>query len=80
MWKATKGVRWMPWRQEPMKGVDNCDKPREAVVRCRSGDARMGKPTQGNAWVPLAEHIGQLAGTEGTETSKYLEEKRLFPE
>jgi hypothetical protein len=24
----TKGTRWMPWRQEPMKDVDGCDKPR----------------------------------------------------
>ena len=30
--------------------------------------------------VPLAEYIGQLEGTGGTETSKYPQEKRLFPE
>jgi hypothetical protein len=24
----TKGMRWMPWHQEPMKDVDGCDKPR----------------------------------------------------
>jgi hypothetical protein len=24
----TKGTRWMPWRQKPMKDVDGCDKPR----------------------------------------------------
>ncbi len=29
--------------------------------------------------VLLAEHIGQEGGTGGTETSKYPEEKRLFP-
>jgi hypothetical protein len=23
-----KGIRWMPWHQESMKGVDDCDKPR----------------------------------------------------
>jgi hypothetical protein len=23
-----KGIRWMPWHQESMKGVDGCDKPR----------------------------------------------------
>ena len=23
-----KGMRWMPWHQEPMKDVDGCDKPR----------------------------------------------------
>ena len=26
--QATKGARWMPWRQEAMKGVVSCDKPR----------------------------------------------------
>jgi hypothetical protein len=28
-----------------MKGVDGCDKPRGAVIKLRSGDTRMGKPT-----------------------------------
>ena len=27
----------------------------------------------------LVEHIDQVMGTRGTETSKYPEEKRLFP-
>jgi hypothetical protein len=40
----------------------------------------MGKPTQGNAWVPAAEYIGRAEDTEGTETSKYLEEKKGFRE
>ena len=26
--QATKGVRWMPWRQESMKDVASCDKLR----------------------------------------------------
>ncbi len=26
-----KGTRWMPWHQESMKGVDDCDKPRLGV-------------------------------------------------
>jgi len=26
--QATKGVRWMPWRQTAMKDVATCDKPR----------------------------------------------------
>jgi hypothetical protein len=38
----------------------------------------MGKPTQGNAWVHPTEYIGWDEDTEGTETSKYLEEKRTF--
>ena len=28
--QATKGTRWMTWRQEAMKDVGACDKPREA--------------------------------------------------
>jgi hypothetical protein len=26
--QVTKGTRWMPWHQEPMKDVGACDKPR----------------------------------------------------
>jgi hypothetical protein len=29
--QVTKGTRWMPWRQEPMKDVGGCDKPREGA-------------------------------------------------
>ena len=34
----------------------------------------MGKPGWGHAQSPLPELIGQVEGTEGTETSQYLEE------
>ena len=36
----------------------------------------MGKPTAGNAAVPLTEYIGETERTEGSETSQYLEEKK----
>ena len=26
--QVSKGARWMPWHQEPMKDVGACDKPR----------------------------------------------------
>ncbi len=29
--QAIKGVRWMPWREEAMKDVASCDKPRGAA-------------------------------------------------
>jgi hypothetical protein len=29
--QETKGTRWMPWRQEPMKDVGGCDKPGEGA-------------------------------------------------
>ncbi len=31
--QATKGVWGMPWRQEAMKGVEDCDKPGGVVKR-----------------------------------------------
>ena len=31
--QATKGVWGMSWRQEAMKGVEDCDKPGEVVKR-----------------------------------------------
>ena len=34
----------------------------------------------GKTGLPRTEHIGPVEGTGGTETSKYPEEKRLFPE
>ena len=38
----------------------------------------MGKPNQGHAWLPIAEYIGNLERTRGTETSKYpMEEKEI---
>jgi hypothetical protein len=30
-YQATKGIRWMPWCQEPMKDVVGCDKLRGAA-------------------------------------------------
>ena len=43
--QATKSQRWMPWRQEPMKDVGDCEKPRGAVylasIRgCPNGETR----------------------------------------
>jgi len=29
--KRLKGIWWMPWRQEAMKDVVRCDKPRGAA-------------------------------------------------
>ena len=31
--QVVKGIRWMPWHQEPMKDVGGCDMPRGAVNR-----------------------------------------------
>ena len=40
----------------------------------------MGKPDQVDPWSPAPEYIGRVEGTERTETSQYLEEKKAFPE
>tara|TARA_Y100000588_G_scaffold124730_1_gene136665 strand:+ start:2604 stop:2726 length:123 start_codon:yes stop_codon:yes gene_type:complete len=40
----------------------------------------MGKPAPGYTGAPPVEHIDRMEVSEGTETSQYLEEKRLFPE
>ena len=53
-----------------MKGVASCDKPRGAASKRRSGDFRMGKPTGGHTPGP------ERGPTQGTETSKYLEEEK----
>ena len=39
-------------------------------------DARMGKPSAGNAALPLAEHIGEAEVSGGSETSQYPEESK----
>ena len=44
--QAKKSARGMPWHQEPMKDVISCDKLRGAANKLRSGDFRMGKPTE----------------------------------
>ena len=36
----------------------------------------MGKPTAGNAAVPMTEYIGHEERTRGSETSQYPEEKK----
>jgi len=37
-------LRWMPWHQEAMKDVDNCDKPRRAVTGIDPGISEWGNP------------------------------------
>ena len=53
-----------------MKDVASCDKPRGAASECRSGDFRMGQPDRPKSL------SSERKPTQGTETSKYLEEKK----
>ena len=44
--QVRKSVGRMTWHQEPTKDVTSCDKPRGGANIHRSGDFRMGKPTE----------------------------------
>ena len=56
-WKsqATKGIRWMPWRQESKKDAISCEKPWGAANRPRSTDVRMGQPSASHVALPERE-------------------------
>jgi hypothetical protein len=49
---------------EAMKDVISCDKPRVGANNLKSGDFRMGQPTQINLWELLPEYIGRIESTE----------------
>ena len=68
--QATKGVRWMPWYMEAMKGVISCDKPRGGANNLRSEDFRMGQPVSGYAGTLPVEHIDWVELTGRIDTSK----------
>ena len=73
MGQATKGLRWMPRGQGPMKGAARLRKAPMSRLAGIVGDTRMGKP------VPVLSRIilhPWRRVSEGTETSKYLEEKK----
>ncbi len=59
MVKLLRACVWMPWRKEAMKDVVSCDKPREDANSLRSGDFRMGKPSQCEHWLRSSEFIGR---------------------
>ena len=74
--QATKGVWWMPWHREAMKDVVACDMLREAgkrasIRRFLNAETRLGDPQSLHG-----ECIAVSELTQGTETSKYLEEKK----
>ena len=66
----------MPRHQEAMKDAATCEKLRGTGSECRSVDVRMGKPGRRHGLSSSAEYIGRRKRTEGTETSKYLQEKK----
>ena len=68
----------MPWYKKAMKDVTTCDKPRRGGNNPRPVDFRMGQPVPGNAGTSTTESIGCVRPTQGTETSKYLEEEKTI--
>ena len=74
--KATKSIRWMPWHLEAMKDVGNCDKLRGAVTQVTIRRSLNGKTLLIEDEELSPEHIGRWKRTQGTETSKYLKEKK----
>ncbi len=66
----------MPWQQKLKKDVTNYEMPRGAVSTLRSGDIRMWEHRQSNIYLSQSEYIALERATQGTETSKYLEEKK----
>ena len=74
--KATKSIRWMPWHLEAMKDVGNCDKLRGAVTQAVIRRSLNGKTLLVEDKELSSEHIGRVERTQGTETSKYLKEKK----
>ena len=61
-----------------MKDVVTCDKPRIGGSNLRPGDVRMEQSIQSNVCILYAEFIGIAELTQGTETSKYLEEEKII--
>ena len=66
----------MPWQQKLKKDVTNYEMSRGAVSTLRSGNIRMWEHKQGNTYLSQSEYIALERATQGTETSKYLEEKK----
>ena len=74
--QATKGVWWMSWHREATKDVVACDKLREAGKRALIRRFLNAETQLSNPQLPHGECIAVLEQTQGTETSKYLEEKK----
>ena len=74
--QTLKGVWWMSWHQEATKDVAACEKLRgvgkQALIRrCLNAETR-----HDNLMSLPPEFIGWVERTQGTETSKYLQEKK----
>ena len=62
----------MPWLSEAKKDVISCEKPRGGANTHRSADIRMGQPAASDRGIRRCRRR-----TQGTETSKYLQEEKV---
>ena len=74
--QATKGAGWMSWHREATKDVVACDMLRGAGKRAMIRRFLNAETRRGNPPSPAGECIASMERTQGTETSKYLEEKK----
>ena len=66
----------MPWHYKTMKDATTCEKLWGAGSKQWTRDIRMGEPGTSNVVSSTSEYIASEKETQGTETSKYLEEKK----
>jgi hypothetical protein len=66
----------MPWRQEAMKDVVNCEKLRGVETGVDPEMSEWGNPAGVISCHPLVESIDQGRRTGGIETSKYPQEQK----
>ena len=63
----------MPWLSEAKKDVTSCEKLRRGANTHRPADIRMGQPVGSDSDISKKERR-----TQGTETSQYLQEKKVI--
>ncbi len=68
----------MPRHKKAMKDVITDDMLRGGGNNLLSVDFRMGQPISSNVDISIPEYIGYVKLTQGTETSKYLEEEKII--
>ena len=67
----------MPRHREARKDAANGETRRGAVSMQRAADVRMGEPAIRGGMAPHDEQIVMRSETQGTETSKYLQERKV---
>ena len=66
----------MPWHYMAKKDVTTCEKLRRVGSEQRLADIRMGEPAARKGVASYDEKLVVERTTQGSETSKYLEEKK----